>query len=85
MIAPGSNEILVEPGKQIAASNEDYISSDLIKVTERTRVQGRNKLCIFQRNKYFPPTTSIIAETIVTSNLNTMEYRNIEILYKWSK
>lgn len=36
MIAPGSNEILREPGKQIATSNEGYISSDLIKVTERT-------------------------------------------------
>jgi len=35
-IVPGSNEILREPGKQIAASNEDYISSDLIKVTELT-------------------------------------------------
>lgn len=35
MIAPGSNEIPCESSKQIAALNEDYISSDLIKVTER--------------------------------------------------
>lgn len=53
MIAKGSNEILCEPSKQIATSIEDYISSDLIKVTGLTGTSETEINCVFNFYVYF--------------------------------